>query len=240
MTTEQPHQQIRTDGRHSFPGKSSGELAAPRDRAERFVDMICLLADGGEWPAKRLSAELKVTVRTIHRDMQLLEAKGLATRKCGRHGSYRLAQDTAWERPRLVTKEVIALWILAARDEASAHGGGLALEAVLKIIRNQPENVRRPLLELTDLILSQPAAARTWLCRQAWLATLLEGVVATRPLKVWLEAKPGQRPEPPLEIVPSGLTVHSGHWMLQSHHVSPTGGIVTFELAQLTSAEFER
>lgn len=238
MTTERQHQQLRTDRRHSFPGNRSGGSSAARDRVERFVELIRLLADGREWPAKRLSAELEVTVRTIQRDMQLLEEKGLATRKTGRQGSYRLIQETAWEGPRLSAREVIALLVLAAGDESDTDDS-VALEAVLKIISFQPQNVRDRLLEFTNLLSSQPAASRQWLCRQGWLATVLEGLAGTRPLKVWLTPLPGQAPAVPLEIVPTAFAMRSGQWILRSNRVSPAGGEVTLELARVRRVEFE-
>ncbi|HUE70239.1 MAG TPA: HTH domain-containing protein [Pirellulaceae bacterium] len=237
MTTEPQYQQLRTDGRHPFPSKPSDGPSVPRDRVERFVELIRLLADGREWPAKRLSAELQVTVRTIQRDMQLLEKKGLAARKTGRQGSYRLIQETAWEGPRLSAREVIALLVMAAGDELDKDDS-VALEAVHKIISFQPQNMRDRLLEFTDLLRSQPAASRQWLCRQGWLATILEGLAGTRPLKVWLTPLPGQARAVPLEIVPTAFAMRSGQWILRSHRVSPAGGEVTLELAQVAKVEF--
>ena len=231
---ESSQRQLRADGRHSFPGKSSG---APRDRAERFVELMGLLADGHEWPARQLSEELNVSVRTIHRDMQLLKSKGLAIRKRGKHGSYRLVREPAWERPLLNPRELIALFILAQREAAVTPGADLALEATIKIIGFQPEKVRRPLLALHEVMQRQPEASRHWLCRQSWLPVLLEGIVETRPLLIQLTSSIGSASEP-MEIMAAAIDNGQELWILQSHHVSPRSGEVSIELAHVASVEF--
>ncbi len=204
--------------------------------------MICLLAEGREWPAKRLSEELQVTVRTVHRDMKLLEAKGLAMRTNGRKGAYRLIQETAWERPQLTLREVITLLILAGRqaDSEPPIEPEPAFSAVTKLIQFQPSAARQRLEALANLMSRSPnVAAGHWLCSQSWLAVVLEGLIETRPLQLWLREPSGQVAAAPIALVPSSLEFCEGQWLLRSLRVSPEGGMLSLELECVAAAEFD-
>ncbi len=237
MKTEPRQRQVRTDGCHLPQRKSTRRQSAPRDKAERIADLIFLLADGREWAARELSAKLKVTVRTVHRDMQLLESKGLAWRTTRRYGGNPLLPETTWEQPRLSSAELIGLLIVAAREPSDDVASLAALATVIKIARLQRKNTRRRLLPIAELIQSQPRESRQWLCCQPWLAILLEGLAESRPVSAWVPDAPGL-PQPTLEVMPHALAVAGGEWVLQAHHVSPPHGEITVELKQVVKIAF--
>lgn len=236
MTTEQRQQQNRTDGPHVLPTTSAGPPVR-HDPAERLAELFRLLADGQEWSAKRLSERLAVTARTIRRDMQLLKRKGLATQSRGGHGSYRLVLESFCQTPLLNVREVLALLVMAG-GHSVADECGQALETVVKIVTLQPQRLREPLVALANLIRSQSADARQWLCRQCWLPVVLEGLLGPRPLKIWLTAASPQDWLMPLEIVPSALALRGTQWTLRAAQVSKVQGEITLDLSHVEKVEF--
>lgn len=237
MTTEQRIRKIRSDRAHLPRGKPRSPGAARRDRAERIVALFRLLADGRQWPAKDLSAALQVTVRTIQRDMQLLQAEGLARRQCGRFGGYQLVQVSTRQPPRLTPREMVDLLLLTLSSEPR-DGGSRARDTVLRLIAQQPVNFSKPLLRVAHLMRSHDASAAQPWRREEWLGVLLEGLVETRPLKVWIGPSASELPAAPLEIVPCAIELRDDVWILQAHPISTVVAEVVLNLAQVAAVQF--
>jgi DNA-binding transcriptional ArsR family regulator len=239
MATERRSKQLRADvGHHPLrKPKAIAQPRKPQDRIQRFLKMIRLLAGGQELAARQLSAECDVTERTILRDMKVLEEAGLVIRPGSRHRSgYRLAPQAAWERPQLSLAEVLALLTLAERAaEDDAGDPAIVQQAVLKLIRMQPYDVRIQLESLVLQFEGEDVAPRAWLCRQPWLPLLVQALVHHTPLRVWLKTQSDDPSAAPLVIVPAAIAAHDGAWLLCGYEVS--GSDIMVELEEVAMIE---
>lgn len=232
MATERRSKKLRADSAHRLGGARRAIDRPPKshDRIQRFLGMIRLLAGGQVWRARQLSAEFEVTERTILRDMKVLEDAGLVVRPGSRHRSgYRLARQAAWESPQMSLGELLAMVTLigrAAVDDADELA--IVREAVLKLIRMQPDDVRTQLESLLTQFETQDITARAWLCRQTWLPRLVQALVHHTPLRVWLST-PRETNAAPLVIVPSAIAAHDGAWLLCGYEVSGSDIMVALE-----------
>lgn len=243
MTARHHGKRVRTDASHTLPSQPPGVGRSPRtgrDRLQRFLGIIRLLAGGQEWPAKRLSEAFEVTERTVLRDMKVLEEAGMATRPRPRGpGGYRLAGQLLWEHPQLSLVEAVTLLAVAGRAAGSIlepdTEQAIAWAAAVKVTALQPPDARQRLEELAHLLQSQAAAARIWLCSQSWLAVLVEALVNHRALRVSVS---GESVTEPLILVPKVIEAADGRWVLRAYEVGGTE-IPVLDLQQVAQLEFD-
>jgi predicted DNA-binding transcriptional regulator YafY len=235
MAMERIPKQLRADQGHGFTARPATQRKARpggRERVQRCLEILRLLAAGQEWPAKRLSEVFDVTHRTIQRDMELLENAGLVLRtNRQRPFRYRLAKEATLEQPRWSVAEVVTLLSLAGRmsDGASDSERAAAFAAVAKLVRLQPAAAREPLDDVVTLVAAQQPHLQARLCGLPWLAQLIEALVDHRALKVWTRDNRG-RLAAPFVLVPSKIGVHSGQWFVSAYKVRGAE-LVTLELA---------
>ena len=136
MARERPPTQIRTDQGHTFPSEPvtpSQPRQGGRERTQRCLEILRMLAAGQEWGARNLSETFEVTQRTIQRDMLLLENAGLVLRTgTPRRVAYRLAKEATFEHPQWTVAEVISLLALLGRmpEDAPDTERAMAFSAI--------------------------------------------------------------------------------------------------------------
>ncbi|CAQ00973.1 helix-turn-helix transcriptional regulator [Clavibacter sepedonicus] len=116
-----------------------------RDASERLLRLLALLQRHRTWNAEQLAAELRVTDRTIRRDVGRLRALGYpVTSATGVDGGYELAAGASL--PPLTLDPVEAVAVFVALRDASAAGdaehSAAARRALDKVVRVLPEQAR--------------------------------------------------------------------------------------------------
>ncbi|MFJ7587828.1 helix-turn-helix transcriptional regulator [Streptomyces sp. NPDC097617] len=202
-------------------------------RADRLLSLLLLLQNRGRMTAPRLAAELEVSVRTIHRDIDALGASGipvLADR--GPAGGYRLAEGYRTRLTGLTDTQADSLFLAGAPGPARELGLGADLAAAqLKLQAALPaalaERARR-------------IQGRFHLDAPAWfreadpvphLAQIAQAVWDQRVLRTHYRRWRG---EVQRELHPLGLVLKGGIWYL----VADAGGAVrTYRVSRFLAVD---
>jgi predicted DNA-binding transcriptional regulator YafY len=111
-------------------------------RATRLVSLLLLLQMRGQLTAQELADHFEVSVRTIHRDVESLDAAGVPVEAVrGPAGGYRLAGGYRTKLTGLTTDEAEALFVAPAPAAELGLGGVLA-NARLKVLAALPAELQ--------------------------------------------------------------------------------------------------
>jgi predicted DNA-binding transcriptional regulator YafY len=111
-------------------------------RATRLVSLLLLLQMRGQLTAQELADHFEVSVRTIHRDVESLDAAGVPVEAVrGPAGGYRLAGGYRTKLTGLTTAEAEALFVAPAPAAELGLGGVLA-NARLKVLAALPTELQ--------------------------------------------------------------------------------------------------
>jgi predicted DNA-binding transcriptional regulator YafY len=111
-------------------------------RATRLVSLLLLLQMRGQLTAAELAEHFGVSVRTIHRDVESLDAAGVPVEAVrGPAGGYRLAGGYRTKLTGLTTQEAEALFVAPAPAAELGLGGVLA-NARLKVLAALPSELQ--------------------------------------------------------------------------------------------------
>ena len=202
-------------------------------RASRLVNLLLLLQTRGGMTAAELAAELEVSIRTVHRDVEALSASGVPIyAERGPHGGVRLVDGYRTRLTGLTADEAQALFLSGLPGPAAELGLGTVVAAArLKVLAALPPELRARASRLVE---------RFHLDAAAWfhtgepvphLARLSEAVWSTRRLRVGYE-----RGDVTVERVlePLGLVLKAGVWYIVA--VSD-GQVRTYRASRVTAAE---
>ncbi|WP_318208109.1 YafY family protein [Streptomyces sp. SJL17-1] len=202
--------------------------------ADRLLSMMLLLQTRGRMPARRLAAELGVSVRTAYRDLDRLQASGIPVyAEQGRTGGYQLLDGYRTHLTGLSESEARVLFL--AGLPAPAADLGLAAEvaaARLKLLAALPAALREEATR-TDAVFHLDAPG--WY-REAeatpYLPLLVDAVFGRRAVDVryrrWREPREVDR-----RLHPYGLVLKSGTWYLVA---GVDGRTATFRIARILDA----
>ncbi|MBP2583186.1 putative DNA-binding transcriptional regulator YafY [Streptomyces sp. PvR006] len=202
--------------------------------ADRLLSMMLLLQTRGRMSARRLAAELGVSVRTAYRDLDRLQASGVPVyAEQGRSGGYQLLDGYRTHLTGLSESEARVLFL--AGLPAPAADLGLAAEvaaARLKLLAALPAALREEATR-TDAVFHLDAPG--WY-REAeetpCLPLLVDAVFARRTVDVryrrWREPREVRR-----LLHPYGLVLKSGTWYLVA---GVDGRPATFRIARILDA----
>ncbi|MFJ4678153.1 helix-turn-helix transcriptional regulator [Kitasatospora sp. NPDC088783] len=192
-------------------------------RADRLLALLLLLQNRGLCTAAELAAELEVSVRTVHRDVEALGAAGvpvLAER--GRTGGYRLVGGYRTRLTGLTGDEAGALFLAGVPDAAKELGLGAVLAtAQLKVRAALPVELADRTRQLQERFHLDPASWFRDADPVPELARVAEAVWEQRVLRVHYRRWRG---EVHRELRPLGLVLKSGIWyLLASAAPAPEG-----------------
>jgi predicted DNA-binding transcriptional regulator YafY len=229
-------------------------------RASRLVSLLLLLQTRGQLTAGELAAELEVSERTIHRDVEALSASGVPIyAERGAHGGIRLVDGYRTRLTGMTGEEAEALFLAGLPGPAAELGLGTVVAAAqLKVLASLPTELRARASRLVERFhldagdwfrTSQPVPSLGALSDAVWNATPVT-------IDYWREGGPVKR-----DIEPLGLVLKAGTWyvvagvdgQLRTYRVSRVLGVEArtgtfarpegFDLAAFwteSSAAFER
>jgi predicted DNA-binding transcriptional regulator YafY len=180
-------------------------------RASRLVSLLLLLQTRGRLTAGELAAELEVSVRTVHRDVEALSEAGVPIyAERGPHGGIRLVDGYRTRLTGMTADEAEALFLSGLPGPAAELGLGTVVTAArLKVLAALPPELRARASRLVE---------RFHLDASGWfqagepvphLATLSEAVWETH--RVEIDYERGDRTVSRM-IDPLGLVLKAGVW----------------------------
>jgi predicted DNA-binding transcriptional regulator YafY len=201
-------------------------------RASRLVTLLLLLQTRGRLTASQLAAELEVSERTVHRDVEALSEAGVPIyAERGPHGGVQLVEGYRTRLTGMTADEAEALFLSGLPGPAAELGLGTVVTAArLKVLASLPSELRVSASRLVE---------RFYLDAAGWfqasdpvphLAAVAEAVWEGR--RLWIEYERGDsRVERVLE--PLGLVLKGGIWYAVA---SVNGDIRTYRLSRVVAA----
>ncbi|MFG2972582.1 helix-turn-helix transcriptional regulator [Streptomyces sp. NPDC048331] len=210
-------------------------------RADRLLSLLLLLQNRGRMTAPELAAELEVSVRTIHRDIDALGASGvpvLADR--GPAGGYRLADGYRTRLTGLTDAQAGSLFLAGAPGPAQELGLGADLAAAqLKLQAALPAALAERARRIQDRFhLDAPA----WFREADFVPHLAQIAQAVWDQHVLRTHYRRWRGEVRRDLCPLGLVLKGGIWYLVA---DVDGAVRTYRVSRFltvdtTTQRFER
>jgi predicted DNA-binding transcriptional regulator YafY len=201
-------------------------------RASRLVTLLLLLQTRGRMTAAQLAAELEVSQRTVHRDVDALSEAGVPIyAERGPHGGVQLVEGYRTRLTGMTADEAEAIFLSGLPGPAAELGLGTVVTAArLKVLAALPTELRVRASRLVE---------RFYLDAAGWfqssdpvphLAAVAEAVWEGR--RLWIEY---QRDDVRVERVlePLGLVLKGGIWYAVA---SVEDGIRTYRLSRVVGA----
>jgi predicted DNA-binding transcriptional regulator YafY len=201
-------------------------------RASRLVTVLLLLQSRGQLTAGELAAELEVSERTIHRDVDALSASGVPVyAERGPHGGIRLVDGYRTRLTGLTGDEAEALFLAGIPGPAAELGLSTVVAAAqLKVLASLPPELRARASRLVERFhldagdwfrASQPVPHLAALSDAVWSST-----------RIAIEY---QRSEEIVErvIEPLGLVLKAGTWYVVA---AVDGQFRTYRVSRVVSA----
>jgi predicted DNA-binding transcriptional regulator YafY len=199
-----------------------------------LLSTLLVLHARGRVSAQQLAAELEVSVRTVYRDVEALNAAGIpvyATR--GRAGGFQLLDGYRTRLTGLTGPEADALFLAGLPAAASDLGLGNVLAATqLKLLAALPPELRERAERIRDRFHLDAAG---WLQRADTVPTLpvvANAVWSER--RLWVRYRRSDRSEVERVLAPLGLVLKAGVWYLVAD--TPTRSALTYRLSRVLDA----
>jgi predicted DNA-binding transcriptional regulator YafY len=206
-------------------------------RASRLLSILLALSVRGRISAAALATELEVSVRTVYRDVEALNAAGVpiyATR--GRAGGFQLLDGFRTRLTGMTADEADALFLAGVPGAAADLGLGSVLAATqLKLLAALPPELRERAARIRDRFhLDAPG----WLRENdapPFLAVVSEAAWTQRRLDVRYERS--NRVVAQRQLEPLGLVLKAGTWYVVAQPAVPDGrGPRTYRVSRILAA----
>lgn len=210
-------------------------------RASRLVQLLLLLQARGRLTAAALAAELEVSERTIHRDVEALSAAGVPIyAERGPHGGFQLVDGYRTRLTGLTGDEAEALFLSGMPGPAAELGLGTVVAAArLKVLAALPTELRARASRLVERFHLDAASWFTAGDAVPHLGTVADAVWEARRITVGYRRAGGEIQR---MLEPLGLVLKAGIWYLvaRADGQTRTYRISRFSRVQATDEGFER
>lgn len=198
-------------------------------RASRLLSILTTMQARGRVTARALAAEAEVSLRTIYRDMEALNAAGVPIyAERGSEGGYRLLDGYRTRLNGLSAREAETLFMAGLPGPAADLGLGAAMAAAqLKLLAALPAEIRSQ---------AERMRARFHLDAPAWFAQaeqpghlplVANAVWEQRPLEIRYQSWKAEKRR---RIDPLGLVLKSGAWYVVGRI---DGGARTYRVSRI-------
>jgi predicted DNA-binding transcriptional regulator YafY len=205
--------------------------------ATRLLAMLEVLQARGRVSGRELAERLGVDPRTVRRYAVKLEELGFPVEaEPGPHGGYRLRPGYKLP-PLMLTDDeaaAVVLGLVAARQTGIATQGSGLDEALAKILRVLPAELRERVAALEESLTTIWASSRATPPATQVTLTLAHAIRTRRRVRIRY-ATPG-RAERDRVVGPYGLVFHSGRWYLAAHD-DHSGEVRTFRVDRVLEAD---
>jgi predicted DNA-binding transcriptional regulator YafY len=205
-------------------------------RASRLLSILLLLHTRGRVSAQDLAGELEVSLRTVYRDIEALNAAGIpvyATR--GRTGGFQLLEGYRTKLTGLTPDEADTLFLAGLPGAAADLGlGGVLAATQLKLLAALPPELRVRAQRIRDRFhLDAPGWERAVDAPPA-LAAVADAVWAQHRLDVRYER--ANRTVVQRRLEPLGLVLKAGVWYVVARPSGDDRGPRTYRLSRVRAA----
>ena len=202
-------------------------------RASRLVNLLLLLQTRGRMTAAELAAELEVSVRTVHRDVEALSEAGVPVyADRGPHGGVRLVDGYRTRLTGMTGEEAEALFLSGLPGPAAELGlGTVVASSRLKVLASLPPELRARATRLVERFHLDAAGWFQASDHLPHLPELSEAVWESRRVRIVYE-----RGDKTVERVvePLGIVLKAGVWYVVG---ATEGQIRTYRVSRVASAE---
>lgn len=205
-------------------------------RASRLLSVMLILHARGRVSAQQLAAELEVSLRTVYRDVEALNAAGVPVYAVrGRSGGFRLLDGYRTKLTGLTADEADALFLAGMPSAAADLGLGSVLAVMqLKLLAALPPELRERAARIRDRFhLDAPGWLRDDDAPQC-LPDVAGAVWNQHRVRVRYERANRQLVERVLE--PLGLVLKAGVWYLVAAVPADGRGPRTYRLSRVHAA----
>lgn len=210
-------------------------------RASRLVNLLLLLQSRGGMTAGELAAELEVSVRTVHRDVEELSKSGVPIyAERGPHGGVRLVDGYRTRLTGMTAQEAEAVFLSGLPGPAAELGLGTVVAAArLKVLAALPPELRARASRLVERFHLDAAGWFRSGDPVPWLGNLAEAVWETRRVEADYD-RGDLRVTRALD--PLGLVLKAGLWYLvgRSEDQLRTYRVSRFSRVEILDDRFER
>lgn len=202
-------------------------------RASRLVNLLLLLQTRGGMTAAELAAELEVSIRTVHRDVEALSASGVPIyAERGPHGGVRLVDGYRTRLTGMTADEAEALFLSGLPGPAAELGLGTVVAAArLKVLAALPPELRARASRLVERFHLDAAAWFRADEEVPHLPALSGAVWSGKRLRISYE-RGDQAVERVLD--PLGLVLKAGIWYVVA---ASDGQVRTYRASRVKAAE---
>ena len=201
-------------------------------RASRLINMLLLLQTRGQMTAAELAAELEVSERTIHRDLDALSGAGIpvfASR--GLHGGISLVDGYRTRLTGMTADEAEAIFLSGAPGPAAELGLGTVMAAArLKVLAALPPELRSRASRLVERFHLDVTGWFHQGEEAPFLGALSEAVWESRSIDVVYDKMDGRVER---RLHPLGLVLKAGVWYVVAE---ADGQVRTYRAARVRQA----
>jgi predicted DNA-binding transcriptional regulator YafY len=200
-------------------------------RASRLVSLLLLVQARGRVSAQQIADELGVSVRTVYRDVESLNAAGVPLYgQAGHDGGYRLVEGYRTRLTGLTTDEAEALFLTGLPGAAADLGLGTVLAtAQLKLMAALPEELRERAGGLRQRFHLDTSGWYAEADPTPQLAAVVDAVWNQRRIRMryrrWAAPQEVTR-----TVEPYGIVLKAGHWYLVA---GERESVRTYRVAQI-------